>query len=62
MLVFTRASHAVLTVVSVVLDEDGGYVAGSRNTINLMLRNETLAGKNDPAADPSARNVRVIVR
>jgi VWFA-related protein len=62
-------NHAVLTVVSVVFDEDGGYVAGSRNTINLMLRNESLAGKDDPTVDaqfnfqmkPGRYLVRVVV-
>lgn len=61
--------HAVLTVVSAVFDEDGGYVVGKRNTINLMLRNETLAGKDDPAVDvqsnfqmkPGSFLVRVVV-
>jgi hypothetical protein len=39
----------ILTVVSVIYDQDGGYVAGNRNTINLSLRDETLAQADNPA-------------
>ena len=62
-------NHAVLTVVSVVFDQDGGYVVGSRNTVKLTLRNETLAGKDDPTVrvqsnyqvKPASYLVRVVV-
>jgi VWFA-related protein len=62
-------NHDVLTVVAVVFDQDGGYVVGNRNTINLMLRDETLAGKEDPAVNvqsnfevrPGSYLVRVVV-
>jgi VWFA-related protein len=39
----------ILTVVSAIYDEDGGYVAGNRNTINLAFRDETLAQAENPA-------------
>ena len=44
-------NHDVLTVVSVIYDDQGGYVVGARNTMNLMFRDETLAGKRDPAVN-----------
>jgi VWFA-related protein len=58
-----------LTVVSALFDQDGGYVAGIRNTVNLRLRDVTLAhldsGINVPAAfdvKPGTYLVRVVVR
>jgi VWFA-related protein len=61
-------NHALLTVVAVVFDRDGGYVMGSRNTVNLMLPNERLAAP-DPAAnvqsnfqvEPGTYRVRLVV-
>lgn len=44
-------NHAVLTVVTAVFDGDGGYVVGNRNTVNLMLRDESLAAREDPAVN-----------
>ncbi len=62
-------NHAVLTVVAVVFDRDGGYVTGSRHTVNLMLPNERLTATEDPAANiqsnfqvqPGDYRVRVVV-
>lgn len=56
-------------MVAVVFDGDGGYVTGGRNTVNLMLPNERLTAKEDPAANvqsnfqvqPGNYRVRVVV-
>lgn len=62
-------NHDVLTVVAVAFDQDGGYVVGNRNTINLMLRDESLEGTEDPAINvqsnfevrPGSYLVRIVV-
>jgi VWFA-related protein len=62
-------NHAMLTVVAVVFERDGGYVTGSRHTVNLMLPNERLTATEDPAANiqsnfqvqPGNYRVRVVV-
>jgi hypothetical protein len=58
-----------LTVVSAVFDQDGGYVQGARKTVNLALRDETLAnmepGLNVPSdfnVKPGTYMIRVVVR
>jgi VWFA-related protein len=58
-----------LTVVSAVFDQDGGYVQGARKTVNLALRDETLAhmepGINVPSdfnVKPGTYMIRVVVR
>jgi VWFA-related protein len=59
-----------LIVVSAVFDRDGGYVVGARNTVNLALRNETLALTDHPGigvqsefeVKPGTYRVRVVVR
>jgi hypothetical protein len=45
-------SRDSLIVVSAVFDGDGGYGIGTRKTVNLALRNETLEG-----ADPGVNVV-----
>lgn len=63
-------NHDILTVASVVFDEDGGYVEGTRNIVNLMLRNETIGRSDDPGVSvqsnfedmkPGTYLVRVVV-
>ena len=60
-----------LIVVSAIFDEDGGYVEGSRSSVNLMLRNETLEHTDDPGVNvqsnfndmkPGTYLVRIVVR
>ena len=62
-------NHGVLMVATVIFDQDGGYVVGNRNTVNLMLRDQSLTGKEDPAVNvqsnfqvrPGSYMVRVVV-
>jgi len=58
-----------LTVVSAVFDQDGGYVQGARKTVNLALRDETLAHaepginvSSDFNVKPGTYLVRVVAR
>jgi VWFA-related protein len=58
-----------LTVVSALFDEEGGYVTGTRKTVNLFLRDETLAQTNaginvqsDFVMQPGTYLLRVVVR
>jgi VWFA-related protein len=62
-------NHDTLTVVLALFDPEGGYVIGSTKTVNLRLRDETLA-QNDPdvtlrsefEVKPGTYTVRVVVR
>ena len=61
-------SRGSLTVISAVFDPDGGYVVGARKTVNLALRDETLASddpgvnvQSDFAVKPGRYRVRVVV-
>jgi len=62
-------SRDTLTVVSALFDADGGYVMGSTKTVNLRLRDETLAQmesgvtlRSEFEVKPGTYTVRVVVR
>jgi VWFA-related protein len=62
-------SRDTLTVVSALFDPDGGYIMGSTKTVNLRLRDETLAQmasgvtlRSEFEVKPGTYEVRVVVR
>jgi VWFA-related protein len=62
-------SRDTLTVVSALFDTDGAYVLGSTNTVNLRLRDETLAQmesgvtlRSEFEVRPGTYTIRVVVR
>jgi VWFA-related protein len=64
-----QRNRDTLTVVSALFDPDGGYVMGSTKTVNLRLRDETLAQmasgvtlRSEFEVKPGTYEVRVVVR